>query len=254
MTTSNFYDYRPVIHTELRTPKPLQVKSVVINAAYPPAPPDFANITPRQRENAFQQQTADRPILIQATQSPNNGSRPAIAPHFNNLGVKQVYNDLPKAIRNFRAATERNNKLAPAWNNLGAAHLAVGDIEAAVEHLSQAIILDETFHIAYANRGMAYIERSAYQDAWNDFTTAFHLAPKDPFHHNNLGLIFLELIHPEEAIICFTRAIKLGTDNAAPYNNRGRAKLLMGHHKKAAADFVKAYKADEKMIHMETTP
>ena len=72
----------------------------------------------------------------------------------------------------------------------------------------------------YSNRGYAYLEQGAYEDAIWDYTAAIGLNPDDTQAYSGRGHAYLEQGAYHNALSDFTDAILLGPENAWSYNNR----------------------------------
>jgi Tfp pilus assembly protein PilF len=68
-----------------------------------------------------------------------------------------------------------NPRNAEAYNNLGAVHLVQGQIDKAIDELTEAVTLDPKYDNAYSNRGAAYQAKGSYDKAASDYRKALEL-------------------------------------------------------------------------------
>ncbi len=94
-------------------------------------------------------------ILVTATKS---GKGAGSARLWMMLGLvhEQSGNELALARDAYAKATKLKPNYAKAWTNLGAAHLELGDYEAAVANLETALSIDSESVVALTNMGTAY--------------------------------------------------------------------------------------------------
>lgn len=195
--------------------------------------------TPDQRDGILLRTAkAERaPVYIEHDGRPYPTDAHPMAVRSNNLGVKYLDFDLPKAFRSFLDAIEIDEQFALAHNNLGLARLELGDLVNALHDLEQAIALDETLDAAYTNRGLTYLELDQPEAAYRDFRQAMTIAPYDAIHYNNAGILFLDVEEPGTAIRYFDEAIRLNPQNPTSHRNRALALQEMGSHQEARFAF-----------------
>jgi len=122
-----------------------------------------------------------------------------------------------------RAARDKGDKLAEAFNNRGVGYRLKGDYDRAVADYNQAIKLNAKFASAYNNRGVAYDKKGEYDRAILDYDQAIKLRPSAEGHY-------------DRAIDDYNQAIKLKADFAAAFDNRCWARAVVGILKQALAD------------------
>jgi tetratricopeptide (TPR) repeat protein len=71
--------------------------------------------------------------------------------------------------------------IATAYSNRGQARFNLGNMDAAITDLNQAIQIDPDFAVAYRTRGMAYGRKEQRDPACRDFSRALELGLNDPF-------------------------------------------------------------------------
>ncbi len=180
--------------------------------------------------------------VIDATDLP--GNRP-MAIRANDLGIKYLNFDLPRAFRAFLDAVDIDNTFAPAHNNLGLTRLELGDLDNSIQDLNQALSLDENMDAAYTNRGLALLELNRPEEAYQDLLRAISIAPTDATHYNNAGVLFLDQEEPGIAIRFFDQAIHLQPQDSTGHRNRALALQEMGDHIQARQEFDRADSIDD---------
>ena len=134
-----------------------------------------------------------------------------------------------------KAARDKGDKLAEAFNNRGVGYRLKGDYDRAIADYNQAIKLNAKFAIAYNNRGVAYDKNGEYDRAIPDYDQAIKLNPSAEGYFNR-GNAQLGKAHYDRAIDDYNQAIKLKADFAAAFDNRCWARAVVGILKQALAD------------------
>ncbi len=242
--TRDLYNYH-------RVPKATYVDAIYQPSYDPgpnsPIPPEDIHIkgvfakpfTPDQRDGILLRTAkAERaPVYIEHDGRLYNTTNDPMAVRSNNLGVKYLDFDLPRAFRSFLDAIEIDEQFALAYNNLGLARLELGDLTNALHDLNHAIALDETLDAAYTNRGLTYLELDQPEAAYRDFWQAMKIAPYEATHYNNAGILFLDIEEPGRAINYFDEAIRIDPQNPTSHRNRALALQEMGRHGEARYAF-----------------
>ncbi|MEK7487226.1 MAG: protein kinase [Planctomycetota bacterium] len=125
----------------------------------------------------------------------------------------------------------------------GVARLDYGDLEGAIADFSQEIQEIQEYSNradAYCNRGLAWMRKSEWAQANNDFTEAIRLQPKFFGAYNNRGLVRLETEDFQGAIADFSEVIVLDAHFSPGFNNRGLAKFKSQDFQGAIADYTQA--------------
>ena len=137
--------------------------------------------------------------------------------------------DFKGAISQFTKAIDLEPAYAEAYNNLGIAHSALGELPEAIGNFKKALELNPTDAVAHINLGNAYNQGEDYACAILAFTHALDITPEFAEAHNGLGLAY-EWRGAEgdadRAIECFDAAIRINREYADAYLNRGYAKQL----------------------------
>ena len=228
----NYYNYR-------RLTKPALPEKNQADAPTNPYIPKDADVAspPAQHDILLRTARAERALYLdtETRQYLTNVSPAAISA--NNVGVKCLGYDLPRAFRNFLDAVELAPDFALAHNNLGLAYIEIGALKPAIHSLDQAIAADEDLDIAFTNRGLANLELGNYQDALDDFMKAIRIDPRDPMHYNNMGVLWLDNGQPEVAVLCFRKAIELNQEHPMPRRNLGYAFRELSDYEQADDHF-----------------
>ena len=109
-----------------------------------------------------------------------------------------------------------------------------------IECLSNAIMLDPDFFMAYAVRAMVYAKQSKHQKAIEDYSEAIRLKPGWEILYNYRGNVYYLLSQYQHAIKDYDEAIRLKPDYRVAYINRGIVHSLQKNKILACHDFQKA--------------
>jgi tetratricopeptide (TPR) repeat protein len=134
-----------------------------------------------------------------------------------------------------KAARDKGDKLAEAFNNRAIGYRLKGEYDRAIQDYSQALKLNAKFAAAYNNRGVAYDRKGEYDRAIADYEQAIKLKPSAEAYFNR-GNAHLGKSHYDHAIDDYNQAIKLKADFAAAFHNRCWARAVVGILKPALAD------------------
>ena len=115
----------------------------------------------------------------------------------------------------------------------GLAYLDRGDIPRAIADLTQAVALAPDFAPAYQNRGNAWYARGNYGQAMADYDTTIRLDPSSASPFVNRATLRRDLGNTDGALDDFAKAISLNPRNAVAYSGRGE--LYMRQHNMARA-------------------
>ncbi|MDK9708519.1 MAG: tetratricopeptide repeat protein [Desulforhopalus sp.] len=110
----------------------------------------------------------------------------------------------------------------------------------AIDHLSQALTLDDENPRAYNSRAVAYLSLGKLQEAEQDLAQALKIMPDYADTHNHLGNLHYRRGDFQKAVDSFTRAISLQPDFADAIFNRGMAYRKLFNYEAAFDDFRKA--------------
>jgi tetratricopeptide (TPR) repeat protein len=109
------------------------------------------------------------------------------------------------------------------------------------EVLATPQLTDQQKAMAYQNRGAAFAQKRALDQALADFDQAIRLAPKSADLYNSRGGVYLIKKDYGRAIADYSQAIAINPDgDSVYYTNRAAAYLAQGDEERAAADSRKA--------------
>ena len=94
--------------------------------------------------------------------------------------------------------------------------------------------------VAYALRGLAYLDRGDIPHAIADLNQAVTLAPDFAPAYQNRGNAWYARGNFGQAIADYDATIKLDPDSASPYFNRATVRRDLGYNEGALADYQKA--------------
>ncbi len=131
----------------------------------------------------------------------------------------------------------RGEPLGVAYALRGLAYLDRADIPHAIGDLNQAVTLAPDFAPAYQNRGNAWYARGNYGEALADYERTIELDPDTPSPYVNRGTVRRELGYVSGALDDFNKALKLDPRHTAAYRARGELYLQQQDYARAVADF-----------------
>ncbi len=119
----------------------------------------------------------------------------------------------------------------------GLAYLDRGDAPHAIGDLNQAVTLAPDFAPAYQNRGNAWYARGNYGQAMSDYDAAIKLDPDTASPYVNRATLRRDLGNTNGALEDFAKAISLNSREAGAYKGRGELYLREKDYSRAIADF-----------------
>src|SRR6185437_5223074 len=122
----------------------------------------------------------------------------------------------------------------------GLAYLDRGDIPRAIADLTQAVALAPDFAPAYQNRGNAWYARGNYGQAMADYDTTIRLDPSSASPFVNRATLRRDLGNTDGALEDFAKAISLNPRNAGAYSARGELYMRQHNSARATADLDQA--------------
>lgn len=114
------------------------------------------------------------------------------------------------------------------------------DIDKALEHLNEAIRLDQNFVEAYLNRAQAHLFLDKTQQAFDDFNRASRIKPNSAEVYFRRGKAYQSLGKEEKAFEDFDKALQLAPGFADLYFERGKIYFSLSVYNKAYEDFNQA--------------
>ena len=133
----------------------------------------------------------------------------------------------------------KGRPLGVAYALRGLAYLDRGDTPHAIGDFNRAIALAPDFVPAYQNRGNAWYARGNYGEALEDYDTAIRLDPKAASAYVNRATVRRDLGVIDGALADYQQAIELGA-RAPAYSGRGQLYMRQQDYAHAIADFDRA--------------
>src|SRR5438876_487692 len=146
-----------------------------------------------------------------------------------------------------RGFAQTKSKDAAAYANSGIAKLQKKDFNGAIADFNRALQLDPKLAKAYDDRGLAKQGKGDLDGAIADFNHALQLDPKDAKACDNRGVAKRHKGDFDGAIADFNRALQFDPKDAKAYVNRGIAKQQKGNLDGAIADFNRALQLNPKL-------
>src|SRR3989442_1261094 len=117
---------------------------------------------------------------------------------------------------------------ATAYNNLGVAWKAKGDLDQAIPNYDRAIALAPRLANVYNNRCNTWLIKEAYDQAAADCTVALKLDPELAQAHFNRGVLWVVANDFAKAKVEFDEAIRLKPEFAPAYKSRATLNFYSG--------------------------
>ena len=136
-----------------------------------------------------------------------------------------------------RSGRLRGEPLGVAYALRGLAYLDRGDIPNAIADFNNAIKFAPNFAPAYQNRGNAWYARGNYGEALSDYDATIRLDPDSPSPYINRAIARRDLGYNEGALEDFQKAISLGANRATPYSGRGQLHMRKRDYAKRGGRF-----------------
>jgi tetratricopeptide (TPR) repeat protein len=137
-----------------------------------------------------------------------------------------------EAAESFRRATELDPRAYTAWDNLGLASEALGDVAQAQQHYLKAIALVHKDHprydVVYANFADLLIRLGNFQRAFDLAAEAAQRNPEDPRNFFLGGKALVQLGRSDLSVRWFEQAIALNADYPEPHYLLSQAYRKLG--------------------------
>lgn len=155
--------------------------------------------------------------------------------------------DRDKAVKACTAIIERKSERTTDWHvayhNRGVAYILKKDFDLAIKDFNEAIRLDPKVAHAYRQRGVAYSFKKDFDLAIKDLTEAIRLKSDDPQTYQARGFVKVSQGRFDAALKDYQAALEAYGTQAPDhkfYRGRGFAFAGTGDHDKAIADFNKS--------------
>jgi tetratricopeptide (TPR) repeat protein len=126
---------------------------------------------------------------------------------------------------------------ARAYNNLGNALAAHGEMDGAIAQYRKALALDPDSELAHNNLGLALARRGRAEAAIAEYRAALRSKPDYGEAHNNLGSVLADQGRLAEAVAEYRAALKTRFDYAEANYNLGKALVQLGQVDEAMVQY-----------------
>jgi tetratricopeptide (TPR) repeat protein len=140
----------------------------------------------------------------------------------------------------WQATIARNPGCWMAYNNLGLALAADGQVDEAIVEYRKALEIEPGFGGARSNLGVALMDKGSTEAAIAEFRRALEIAPGDAEIHNNMGMALRRGGRLEEALAQYTQALDIRPDDFGANFNLGNALLQAGRVDEAITRYGRA--------------
>jgi predicted O-linked N-acetylglucosamine transferase (SPINDLY family) len=130
---------------------------------------------------------------------------------------------LAEAQKGYRLVLKKRPHHFDALHMLGVSEKQLGNHEAAMRLIKQALLVDPQSAAAHSNMGSLLIELKRFEDAVASCDVAIQLDPGFVDAHYNRGNALFELGHFIDAIASFRKAVAINPRHVNAYNNCGNA-------------------------------
>ncbi len=148
-----------------------------------------------------------------------------------------VDGDIQLALQHLNQAIQLNENRPDAYLNRGLAYFLIEQYPLAIENFNQALLLNHKMKKAYYNRGKTYAKLHQYQKALADFNQVLELNPKFSEAYNDRGTIYLQWRQYPQALQEFNQALLLNPQLTEAYHQRGLTYIFLGKYVQAVEDF-----------------
>jgi tetratricopeptide (TPR) repeat protein len=145
--------------------------------------------------------------------------------------------ELQRAMEELSETVQLNPASADAFRERGSLALRCSDPQRALADFSQALELQPGMAPAFLGRGQALLKLGRFEQAIGDFTEALRLAPWDSQAFFRRGLAHAARKQHEQAVDDFTEAIRLSPEVADAYMHRAIACTQLGRLDQAIRDY-----------------
>ncbi len=118
----------------------------------------------------------------------------------------------------------------------GSAHRWNGDFSQSTEDISQALLIDPTYHNAHHHMAYSYFLEGDYEQALDHYDRVKELFPVHVMSLYRTGEVYFAMQDFRKAEAAFSEAIKLAPDFGHAYLMRGKARLELGRYEAAKSD------------------
>lgn len=152
--------------------------------------------------------------------------------------------DLEAAMQHAEEAILLNSHSPLGYNVKALILLAQEQFPEVIQNCSKVIEINSNIASAYSNRGRAFFELEQYIESIENYSKAIEIDPNYVNAYYNRGVVFYESGDFQNAVIDFSKAIEFAFQNKFSYYNRALAYQSMKRYSEAIADFSKAIEVD----------
>ena len=132
-----------------------------------------------------------------------------------------------------------------AYFNLATAHIAVGELDSALDDLNEAIEIQPDWAPAYSYRGTIRAIMGDYEQAIQDYGRAIELDPDDAQAHRDRGALYYRVLADyDRALQDFTEAIRCNPGYVDAYYGRAFCWADKGEYGMAILDYTEIIRID----------
>jgi tetratricopeptide (TPR) repeat protein len=136
--------------------------------------------------------------------------------------------------------TDSTRAQARAYRERGLELMQLGQLQAALTSLNEAVRLAPDDYVALNGMGVILLSVNQFPKALACFDRALILQPNDPIAHHNRGLALMSLARPAEARQSFERTLQLAPGSQPSWLWRGKSDLELQRPTAALASFERA--------------
>lgn len=205
-------------------------RAIELDASYAMAYAGLSAAYIRRYRNTSDQQNLEkaRDAAVQAL----SRNESLDSPHITLGTIAMVTGQTGEAIRQLRAALDRDPVNAEAYRELAAAYVQAGKPAEAEETYNRAIQLRPGFWLGYFDSATFYNSRGRYAEAEKALATAGRLTPDNYLVYRNLGAVQMARGEWADAEHSFREAIRLRPGGTV-YSNLGTLYIYAGRYNDA---------------------
>ena len=136
--------------------------------------------------------------------------------------------------------TDSTRAQARAYRERGLELMQLGQLQAALTSLNEAVRLEPDDYVALNGMGVILLSVNQFPKALACFDRALLLQPNDPIANHNRGLALMSLARPAEARQSFERTLQLAPGSQPSWLWRGKCDLELQRPAEALASFERA--------------
>ena len=131
-----------------------------------------------------------------------------------------------------------------ALHSRSLAHINLGDIQSAINDLTDAILIDPNMAIAYGDRGAAFMRIKDYEKAVSDLGKAVNLDETYISAYLNRGISLFQLTQYSSAVEDYDQVLMLDSERVDVFAHLARAYTMLGIEEKVNENLQKLIDKD----------